>query len=46
VTPLSDYGEVSDVIDRICLSIRFRAPDGLLMKVATDVPGFAVEETA
>lgn len=39
--------DVSDVIDRTWFrSIRFRAPDGLLMEIATDVPGFALEEAA
>lgn len=36
---------VSDVLDRTYFrSIYFRAPDGLLMEIATDGPGFAVDE--
>jgi len=37
--------EVSPVQDRKYFqSIYFRAPDGLLLEIATDVPGFAVDE--
>jgi glyoxalase family protein len=39
--------EVSPVMDRTYFrSIYFRAPDGLLMEIATDGPGFAVDEDA
>ena len=35
----------SDVMDRTYFrSIYFRAPDGMLMEIATDVPGFGVDE--
>lgn len=37
--------EVSPVMDRTYFrSIYFRAPDGLLLEIATDGPGFAVDE--
>jgi glyoxalase family protein len=37
--------DVSPVLDRdYFTSIYFRAPDGLLMEIATDGPGFAVDE--
>src|SRR5690606_34435359 len=37
--------EVSPVLDRSYFkSIYFRAPDGLLLEIATDGPGFAVDE--
>jgi len=39
--------EVSPVMDRSYFrSIYFRAPDGLLLEIATDGPGFAVDEEA
>jgi len=39
--------EVTPVLDRTYFrSIYFRAPDGLLMEIATDGPGFAVDEPA
>jgi len=35
----------TDVIDRVHYrSFRFQAPDGLLMEIATDLPGFALAE--
>lgn len=38
---------VSEVIDRKYFrSIYFRQPDGLLLEIATDAPGFAVDESA
>jgi glyoxalase family protein len=38
---------VSDVMDRTYFqSIYFRAPDGMLFEIATDGPGFAVDEPA
>ena len=38
---------VSPVADRTYFeSIYFRAPDGLLVEIATDGPGFTVDETA
>lgn len=38
---------VSEVMDRSYFtSIYFRAPDGMLMEIATDGPGFAVDEPA
>jgi len=37
--------EVTEVLDRQYFrSIYFRAPDGLLLEIATDEPGFAVDE--
>jgi glyoxalase family protein len=37
--------EVSPVMDRTYFeSIYFRAPDGLLCEIATDGPGFAIDE--
>jgi glyoxalase family protein len=37
--------KTSDVLDRTYFrSIYFRAPDGLLLEIATDGPGFAVDE--
>jgi glyoxalase family protein len=37
--------EVSPVMDRNYFkSIYFRSPDGLLIEIATDLPGFAVDE--
>ncbi len=37
--------EVTPVLDRLYFrSIYFRAPDGLLLEIATDLPGFAVDE--
>lgn len=42
---LSQGINVSPVMDRTYFqSIYFRAPDGLLMEIATDGPGFAVDE--
>jgi glyoxalase family protein len=39
--------EVTPVLDRSYFqSIYFRAPDGLLLEIATDPPGFAVDEPA
>ena len=39
--------DVSDVMDRkYFTSIYFRAPDGQLLEIATDGPGFAVDENA
>jgi glyoxalase family protein len=39
--------EVSEVLDRSYFrSVYFRAPDGLLLEIATDGPGFAVDEPA
>jgi glyoxalase family protein len=39
--------DVSEVKDRNYFkSIYFRAPDGLLVEIATDLPGFAVDEPA
>ena len=39
--------DVSDVMDRTYFtSIYFRAPDGQLLEIATDGPGFAVDENA
>lgn len=39
--------DTTDVIDRTWYtSIEFRAPDGLLMEISTDTPGFALEEAA
>ena len=39
--------ETSDVIDHAWYSsIVFRAPDGMLMEISTDVPGFAMVEAA
>ena len=39
--------EVSDVMDRTYFqSIYFHAPDGMLFEIATDGPGFAVDEPA
>jgi glyoxalase family protein len=39
--------QVSDVMDRKYFkSIYFRSPDGLLHEIATDAPGFAVDEDA
>ena len=39
--------EVSPVMERHYFrSIYFRAPDGLLLEIATDGPGFAVDEDA
>jgi glyoxalase family protein len=38
--------QVSPIMDRTYFrSIYFRAPDGLLLEIATDGPGFAVDET-
>ena len=38
------YG-VTEVRDRnYCLSIYFREPGGVLFEIATDVPGFAIDE--
>jgi glyoxalase family protein len=38
--------DVSDIVDRKWYrSIQFRAPDGLLMEISTDVPGFEVGRT-
>ncbi|MDQ3607122.1 MAG: VOC family protein, partial [Gemmatimonadota bacterium] len=37
--------EVTPVLDRgYFKSVYFRAPDGLLLEIATDGPGFAVDE--
>ena len=37
--------EVSHVMDRSYFrSIYFRAPDGMLLEIATDVPGFSIDE--
>jgi glyoxalase family protein len=37
--------EVTPVLDRCYFkSIYFRAPDGLLLEIATDTPGFLVDE--
>jgi glyoxalase family protein len=39
--------DVTPVLDRVYFqSIYFRAPDGLLLEVATDGPGFLVDEAA
>lgn len=39
--------EVTPVLDRRYFkSIYFRAPDGLLVEIATDVPGFGIDEDA
>lgn len=39
--------DVSPVLDRTYFtSIYFRAPDGLLLEIATDGPGFAIDEPA
>ncbi len=39
--------QVSEILDRDYFrSIYFRAPDGLLLEIATDGPGFAVDEDA
>jgi glyoxalase family protein len=39
--------EATEVLDRTYFrSIYFRAPDGLLLEIATDGPGFAVDEPA
>jgi len=44
---LSLGAEVTAVVDRTYFeSIYFRAPDGLLLEIATDGPGFAVDEPA
>jgi len=38
---------VTDVLDRVYFqSVYFRAPDGLLCEIATDGPGFSVDEPA
>lgn len=39
--------EVTPVLDRIYFtSIYFRAPDGLLLEIATDGPGFSQDESS
>ena len=39
--------QVTEVLDRTYFhSIYFRAPDGLILELATDAPGFAVDEPA
>jgi len=39
--------EVSEVMDRTYFrSISFRAPDGQLLQIVTDGPGFTVDEPA
>jgi glyoxalase family protein len=37
--------EVTDILDRSYFrSLYFRAPDGVLLEIATDGPGFAIDE--